>query len=274
MKRLEDFCDYLLIKKGFEKITINNYRKTLNKFIRDLKTEQPSQEEAEKYIGQIIKNEYSYSHIINSSIAVERYMEFLGQPIKIARPRKPQTLVTKDVLTEGEIARMVAATINKREEAMLGVLIYGGLRNKEVCNLKVRDIDFENCLIKVIAGKFKKDRIIPITKECIKTIQNYLRDFPRNNDYLFTTIVEDKKYNGWALRKRIKVISKRAKIKKRVYPHLLRHTLATHLLSKGMNIVAVQKVLGHERIETTMRYIHLSPQKIQSEYQYYIPNYT
>ena len=271
---LNEFFDYLIVKKGFEKVTIENYKRVISKFVKDVGAEQPTQEQVEKYIVDIVKRDCSYSHIVNSSVTLERYMEFLGKPIKIARPRKPKTLVAKEILTEGEVARMLAVTKNDRENAMLSVLVYGGLRNKELCNLKVKDIDIDNFLIKIFGGKFKKDRIVPTTKECIKIIQDYLRDFPREvNKYLFTTMVKNKQYNGWALRKRIKIIAKRAKIKKRVYPHLLRHTLATHLLSKGMNIVAVQKILGHERIETTMQYIHLSPQKIRSEYQYYVPNY-
>lgn len=271
---LNKFIDYLLIKKGFEKITLLNYKGTIGKFIRDTETETPDQAQSEKYITEIIKRGCSYSHIVNSSVIVERYMEFLGKPIKIARPRKPKTLVAKDVLTEGEVARMMAETMNDRENTMLGLLVYGGLRNKEVCNLKVRDVDTHNSLVKIFGGKFKKDRIVPLAKECIKTAQDYLSAYPRESEkHLFTTLAGNKQYNGWALRKRIKAIAHRAKIKKRVHPHLLRHTLATHLLNKGMNIVAVQKILGHERIETTMQYIHLSPEKISSEYQYYVPNY-
>lgn len=257
---------------GFENITVENYKRVLKKFFRDLGTEKPKKRQAEEYLAEMRKKDYSYSHIVNSGIAIKRYMEFIGRPIKFERPRKPKTLPTKDILTEGEIARMFAATKNNREKAMIAILAFCGLRNKEVCSLKVKDIDLDNNLVKVLGGKFKKDRIVPISRECSKIIINYLNDYPRNSP-LFTTLREGKQYTGWALRKRVKVVAKRAGIKKRVYPHLFRHSFISHLINKGANLVAVQQFAGHSKIETTMQYTHLTPRRIQQEYQFFIPSY-
>lgn len=273
MIKKESFDDCLW-KKGFGEITIGNYKRVLKKFLKDLETETPSKEQAEKYLVEMRKKDYSYSHISNSMIVIGSYMDFIGVKIEIKKPRRPNELPAKDILTEGEIARMLAACNNIREQAMLGILVYCGLRNKETINLKVQDIDFENNCIRIIGGKFKKDRIVPISKDLLSILIGYLREYKKNEKtMLFSTLSRENHYTGGDLRKRIKAIACRAKIKKRTYPHLLRHSLITHLLERGANIIAVQQIAGHSDIKTTMRYTHFSPRKIYQEYMYYIPSY-
>lgn len=272
MNNPEKFYDYLLLKRGFEKITIDGYKSTLNRFFNNIKTIKPSIKQAENYLLEIRKRDYSYSYISGTLVAIKKYMDFIKRPIVVERPRKPKTLPIKDILTEGEIARMFAATKNNREKAMLAILSYCGLRNSEVCRLTVKNIDLENNLVKVIGGKFKKDRIVPMSRECSKIIIDYLNEYYRNG-LLFITLMGGKQYNGGALRKMVKVVAKRAKIDKRVYPHLFRHSFISHLISKGANVVAVQQFAGHANLSTTMLYTHLTPKKIRQEYEYYMPNY-
>jgi len=274
MKRLEQFCDKLLVKNGFELITVEGYKGTLKRFLKELGTDKPKRKQAETYLADMRKKDYSYSHIANSGVAITRYMQFIGKAIEWHRPRRPNTLPTREILTEGEIARILAATKNSREKAMIGILAYCGLRNKELCTLKLKNIDMDNNLIKVIGGKFKKDRIVPMSKECCKTIIRYLRDYGKEKSRrLFITLVRKNDYNGCALRKMVKVVAKRAGIKKRVYPHLFRHSFITHLIDKGANVVAVQQFAGHSNIQTTMLYTHLTPSRIQKEYEFHIPSY-
>lgn len=271
MFKIEEFYDSLILQ-GYEKITINGYKKVLNKFLNE--NQNPNKEQAEYYLVEMRKRDYSYSHTKNSITIIKKYMEFIGRQIEIEQPRRPQELPTKEILTEGEVARILAETKNSREKAMLGILVYCGVRNKELCSIKVRNVDFENNIIKVLGGKFKKDRIVPMSRDCYRIILDYLKDYQREEkDYLFTTLVRNEQYNGWALRKTVKKVAIRAKIKKRVYPHLFRHTLITHLLEKGMNVIAVQQIAGHKNLETTMWYSHFSPQKVQSEFMYHIPSY-
>ena len=271
MTTRERFCDYLY-QKGYEKITIKEYKGTLDKFIKDIGKELPTRKEAEKYLIEMRKKDYSYSHNRNTTGIIRKYMEFIKRPIEIENPRRPTTMPTKEILTEGEVARMLAACKNIREKAMIGILVYCGLRNKEVCNLKVKDINLDDGFISVIGGKFKKDRIVPLSRDLFQILTNYLQEYPRKG-WLFTTLVRDNQYSGWDLRKRVKVIAKRAGLKKRVYPHLLRHSLITHLLEKGANVIAVQQLAGHANIKTTMIYSHFSPRKVRQEYIYYVPSY-
>ena len=270
----EQFYNSLLVKYGLELITVQNYRSTLKKFIKDVGTNKPKREQAESYLADMRKKNYSYSHIANSGVIISRYMEFIGRVIEWHRPRRPNTLPARDILTEGEIARILAAVNNSREKAMISILAYCGLRNKEVCQLKVKDVDLDNNLIKVIGGKFKKDRIVPMSRECSKSIIEYIKDYGRENKKrLFETLVRKNDYSGWDLRKMVKVVAKRAKIKKRTYPHLFRHSFISHLIDRGANIVAVQQFAGHSRIETTMLYTHLTPQRIRKEYEFFVPSY-
>lgn len=272
MATRERFYDYLY-QKGYEKITIKGYKRTLEKFIKDVGTEKPKKKVAEKYLIEMRKKDYSYSHNRNTTGIIRKYMEFIKKPIEIENPRRPTTLPSKDILTEGEIARMMAACKNVREKAIIGILAYGGLRNREVCNLKVKDVNLDEGYLKVIGGKFKKDRIIPLSKDLFQILVGYLKEYPRNKQWLFTTLVRDNQYTGGDLRKRVKVVANRAGIKKRVYPHLLRHSLITHLLERGANVIAVQQLAGHANLKTTMIYTHFSPRKIRQEYIYYVPSY-
>ena len=270
MTKPEKFYDSLRLK-GLEEVTILGYYRVLSKFIREL-GESPKKNQAKNYVLSILKQNYSYSHIRNTMAIIERYMTFIKKPIQFKRPRKPQELPVKDILTEGEIARMLAACQNSREASMVALLAYCGLRNKEVCRLRTECMDLDNGYIRVIGGKFKKDRLVPISKEGTKILNQYLKEYPRNSP-VFTTLKENKIYNGWALRKMIKKVARNAGVKKRVYPHLMRHGFITHLLERGANVIAVQQYAGHSSIKTTMRYTHFSPKKLNQEYHYFMPNY-
>lgn len=271
---IENFYDTLYARFGFGKITVDGYRRTLTKVLRDLGTQKPTAGQLEKYIAEMHKKSYSYSHLRNTIIIVERYSQFIKRPVKLARPRKPQPMI-KEILSEAEVVRILTATNNIRERAALSLLIYTGIRNKELCNLRVKDVDFENNVIKVFGGKFNKDRAVNIQKDGIRAVSEYLGEYGRETDsWLFTTLVRGSQYNGWALRKLVKVVSRRAKIKKRVYPHLFRHTIASLLVQKGANLMTVMSLLGHKNYATTLLYAQFSPQRVAQEYNFYCPTFS
>jgi site-specific recombinase XerD len=272
MNRPEQFYNAMSVREGLGEVTIGGYRRVLTKFFRDVGTDEPKLSHIENYIAGTKKRGCSYSHIANTSVALERYMAFIKRPIKLKRPRKPKQII-KNTLTEGEVARILAATKNERERAMLAILVYSGIRNKELCSLKPEDIDFNNQYLRVIDGKGSKDRVVYISRDCVKSIIEYIGKYARRDTYLFTTLVQDKQYNGWALRKMVKVVSKRAGVKKRVYPHLFRHSLACNLLQRGANIMTIKEQLGHQDLRTTMIYAHSTPQRVQQEYNFYCPTY-
>ena len=266
---IENFYNYLLVQEGLQKITLEGYRKVLTKFFKE--NDHFNRETVEAYVAKMRQGDYSYSHVANTSVAFEKLSRFLKKPIKLGRPRKPKQLI-KNTLTEGEIARMLAACKNTRERALLAILIYTGLRNKELCQLKTEDVDIGNQNVRVIEGKGSKDRVVYFTSECGQMVSEYKSEY-KPNHVLFFTLVLHNPYNGWALRKMVKVVAKRAGVRKRVYPHLFRHSLACNLLNRGANIMTIQALLGHSDIRTTMIYAKSSPQRIRQEYMFYNPSY-
>jgi len=274
-QEIKNFEKYLLFKDGTEEITINAHGENIKRMLTQIQTINPSIQQIEDYVFKLYKNEkeYSYNHIVNNLASIEKYVRFKGKEVKFARPKKPKRLIT-GFLTEAEVSRIINTSKNIREKTIITLLAYSGIRNKELCNLKVCDIDLGDNTVRVIKGKNSKDRIINISAECTRIIMKYLSDFPReDNDYLFTSLKHNNKYRTWDLRKLVRVLSKRVGINKRVYPHLFRHSLASNLLKRGANILMIQQQLGHDYLESTMIYLHSCPQRIKSEYEFYKPAY-
>ncbi|MFA6171967.1 MAG: tyrosine-type recombinase/integrase [Patescibacteria group bacterium] len=270
---LFEFEKFLMVKKGISSVTIGGYRGTVKRALKKFRTFDPTHEDIETYIHKMYEREYSYSHVVNTSLSLEWYMNFIKNPLKLGRPKKPRTII-KDVLTEAEITLLINASKNIREKAMVSILAYSGIRNGELCNLRVHDVNLGDNMVRVIKGKGQRDRMVNISGDCTRILLDYLREYPRkSDDHFFTTLKRHNKYSSHDLRKVIKNLARRAKLNKRVYPHLLRHSLATNLIRRGANITLVQRQLGHSFIETTMVYIRSFPQRIQNEYNLYIPSY-
>jgi len=268
-----DFRRYLLVMKGISDITIQGYVGSLKPAFKRIKSTRPTHEEIIDYIAWMYGEEYSYGYLVSTSLALEWWTKFHNYPIKLGRPRKPRTII-KDVLTEAETTRMIASAKNIREKAIITLLAYSGVRNKELCGLRVCDINLGDNMVRVLAGKGKRDRLIHISGDCSRVMLEYLNEYQRTpEDYLFTTLARDKKYTGWALRRLTHLLSTRADIRKRVYPHLLRHSLAVNLLRRGCNLVLIQRQLGHAYISSTEIYIASFPQQVQSQYHLFIPSF-
>lgn len=272
-EQLEKFGVYLLVRRGLASYTITGYQGGVRRFLNKTETIAPSIEQVENYIACMRQTNFSYNHVINTSLALERYMEFLGQPLRLGRPRKPKRTI-KDTLSEAEIARLIGACKNIRERAILVLLAYSGVRAKELCNLKVSDLNSANQNLYIRGGKGNKDRIACIPPECLSIILEYLSAFTRTpEELLFTTLRRKNPYTTSDLRKLTKVVAKRAGLTKRVYPHLLRHSLATNMLNRGAAIYTIQYQLGHACMETTMIYLHPGLRRIRNEYLFYAPTY-
>jgi len=269
---LREWGEWLLVNKGLGLVTINGYQGAIRPFLKRHNTLNPTKQQAHDHIVWMYSKEYSYSHIVNTSLSMEWYFKWQGQKLKLGRPKKPRTII-KNTLSEAEVTRILSTAKNSKERAIIAVLAYSGIRNKELCNLRVCDVNLGDNAIRVFKGKGNRDRAICISGDCARILIDYLNDYPRSEEeYLFTTY-QGNQYTGWSLRKVVNVLSDRAKTNKRVYPHLFRHSLATNLLNRGASLTTVQNQLGHVFIESTLIYAHSRPQRIQSEYQIYCPSY-
>lgn len=274
-QEIKYFERYLLFKDGTKKITINAHCENIKRMLRNLQTINPSIYEVENYVFNLYNNEkkYSYNHIANNLASIEKYVRFKGKEVKFARPKKPKRLI-KDFLSESEVSRIISACKNIREKAIITLLAYSGIRNKELCDLRVCDLDFGENTVRVLKGKNSKERVVNMSGECTKVLIKYLSEFPREeSDYLFTSLIHNNRYRTWDLRKLVRVVSKREKIDKRVYPHLFRHSLASNLLKRGASIFMIKEQLGHDYLESTLIYLHSCPQRTKLEYDFYKPAY-
>ena len=109
----------------------------------------------------------------NTSLAVEHCARFKGMDVMLGRPRKPKRIV-QNVLSEIRNLRLIQATRNPREKAIISLLAYSGIRNSELCAIRRKDIDLGDNRLKVLGGKGKKDRIANISAECTKVLIEYL----------------------------------------------------------------------------------------------------
>ncbi len=269
---LKEFNNFLLLDKGLKEITRNGHLRSISVILK--KIEIPTRENFREYIIGMHEKDYSNSHIINTIKSIEYFTEFKGVPITFAKMRRPKKLI-EDYLTEAEISCMIRATKNIREMTMIVFLAFSGVRNREFCNIKVKDIDFGNNQVLIRQGKFSRDRRVNLGYKAINILVQYLTEHKKDReDYLFTTIKNNNKYGVGDLRKLIKTISKRANIGRRVFPHIFRHSLATNLILRGANILLVKEQLGHNDIQTTMNYIQRLPiQVIKTQYDYHAPAY-
>jgi site-specific recombinase XerD len=175
---------------------------------------------------------------------------------KIKRPRRVQKM--PEVLSLDEVERMIASTANIKHRAMLTVMYSAGLRRMELLQLKPGDIDSERMLIKVKQGKGKKDRYTLLSSKALDLLRLHYR-FNRPKTFLFEPNGRAGRQVGeTTIEKIVKRSAERAKITKNISCHTLRHSFATHLLEKGVNIKLIQEFLGHTSIKTTSRYLHLT----------------
>jgi len=271
-KLLEDFSQYLISRRGLAEVTVFSYAQTIRR-LSPVLSFYPSPQDIDQYICTMRKKGGSYSHIVNTSLALERYMEFLESPIKLGRPKKPRPLI-RSTLTEAEVSLIIHAAKNVRERAILSLLAYSGLRSKELCNLRVGDIDLGRQVVRVRDGKGRKDRLACISGVCVETLIEYIHSRSGViNDRLFVTAVKGSPYRGQDLTKLVHVVSRRAGITKRIWPYLFRHSLATNMLHRGAHLLAIKEQLGHAFIETTMIYLHSAPERMHMEYRMYAPSY-
>ena len=164
------------------------------------------------------------------------------------------------VLSQEEVARLMDSAQNLMHRTMLMMLYATGLRRAELCHLKVSDIDSERMVIHVRQGKGGRDRHVLLSPKLLETLREYWR-WMKPKTYLFPGTV-----NNWRADVPIteKIVwtavakaAKHAGIAKHVAPHTLRHSFATHMLEAGVDILTLQRILGHRHISTTMRYLHL-----------------
>jgi site-specific recombinase XerD len=185
------------------------------------------------------------------------YGTTLGRPDQvpfIRYGRRPKTLPC--VLSPDEVSRLFAAARAGRERMLLQTAYACGLRLSEVLHLEVTAIDSARLLVHVHQGKGQKDRLVPLSLRLLAELRAYWRRY-RPQRWLFANATGQQPLCAGTVQRLFKRVLRRARIAKPASMHTLRHSFATHLLEAGVDILTVQKMLGHRQLSTTARYLHL-----------------
>ena len=159
------------------------------------------------------------------------------------------------VLSRQEVDALLQCTPNLKHRTFFSALYACGLRLSEAANLKIADIDSHRMMIRVAHGKGNKQRHVPLSPRLLTELRAYWIKY-RPSDFLFPGKTPDRAYADTSIQKAIKKSAAQAKIKKRVSPHVLRHSYATGLLEAGVDLLTISRLLGHKSFTTTMVYLH------------------
>lgn len=278
---IELFLEYKAVEEGLNiKSTIPDYKddfKVFLKYFPNIKTVDDLNDELiDNFIYEQSLNDLKSSTISRRISTIKNFFLFLENE-KIATnlvkevilPKKEKHIPT--FLSIDEIKNLLSVfdetkPIEYRDKTMVLVMYSAGLRVSELINLEKRSINFEEKLI-TLKGKGNKERFVPLNYIALEYLNNYLSQNKNNkvfskSKYLFINKKDGKPLTRQYFFVELNKYAKRAGIDKKISPHTLRHSFATHLLENGADLRVVQELLGHSKIETTQIYTHLSTKKI------------
>lgn len=290
---IEDFLNYLAVERGLAQNTLLAYRRDLAKYAGFLEKKGVknldgiNKDHVTNFMFDQKSHELSASSITRNLAAIKTFHKFLVRE-RLAK-EDPTNLVdtpklwkrVPEALSLQEIELILEATKGKskqcvRDRAILELFYASGMRVSELVNLKVDSINFDVGYVRCI-GKGSKERIIPIGKSAKEAVKKYcdnvrpaLAQKHEFTPFLFLSRL-GKKISRQSIWKLIKFYAKKAKIKKEIKPHILRHTFATHLLEHGADLRSVQEMLGHADISTTQIYTHVDKERLRTIHKEFHP---
>jgi len=295
-----DFLNHLQNERNYSPMTIDSYRRDIDKFFVFLAKEDCFMDDVDlivirNFLTEEINNGISkrsckrrlsslhhfYGYLVQNSYVKINPFNYISSPK--TEKKLPHVLYREEVEALLKANRQRKDDLMIRDQAILEILYYCGVRASELINVKLIDINVRNRSLRVF-GKGRKERIVPFTSDCANTISQYLKesrpvlklkydehpDFDKNG--------KKKEYNNLILNNNGKALTLRGleyildKIEEKtgeyvdLHPHLLRHSFATQLLSNGADLRVIQELLGHSSINTTQIYTHVSEEKVKKEY--------
>jgi site-specific recombinase XerD len=228
-------------------------------FINDIPLEDLTNRDVEHFIEDVfVPRKYSISTHRQFISAMKLFIIFYPnthiENLSLTRPKRSKFL--PNILSKEEIIDILRCTKNLKHRAILALIYSAGLRIGELLNLQLKHIDIDRRQIIVKNSKGRKDRNVILAESFIPLMLNYLSTY--NPNTFFTEGKPSQKYSAASIRAFLKRSCKAAKITKKVTPHTLRHSYATHLLENGIDLRYIQELLGHSKPETTMLYTHVS----------------
>ena len=282
---IEPFIDYLTVERGLSPNTLQAYRRDLCQFRDWLKKNFLQVDSA--LIGNYLatlREKGNKSRTLNRKLSVVRmFYKFLytegktdHNPVEgVSSPRLGRKIPS--FLSEKEVeALLETPSVDEqygiRDRAILEVVYGAGLRISELINLNLTDLNLKGGWVKVL-GKGSKERIVPLGREACRWVRIYLRKRRIETTDKLSLFCNryGKRLSRQACWKIIKKYSQKAGITKKISPHTLRHSFATHLLSRDADLRFVQELLGHTNISTTQIYTHITQERLKKVYKKYHP---
>lgn len=286
-KQLVDYISYLQDIKKFSAHTIKAYRQDITQFLNymDKHNLAIQKEGIRDFISEIFIKTRNKTTVSRKIYAIKSFFTFLlkngiidKNPVDaISIPKIDKKI--PEILTIEEMTAFLDQLPEKnfiqlRNKAIFELLYATGLRISELTHLKPTDIDFENRLLRVM-GKGKKERIVPFNNTARDILSSYYREMKKTNktscDYIFVNMRGNRITERSIERILQDSYQQVMQSEKRVYPHLFRHSFATHLLQRGANLRIIQELLGHSNLSTTERYTSLNFSDLLRVYKKFHP---
>jgi len=290
------FVSYLLNERKYSNNTAKAYEQDISEFLgflslNALSYEDVDQELIRAYLLDLINLGLSKSTIKRHLAALKHFFQYLYTKGRIkvdyfelvTSPKLEKKL--PDFLTDEEIKKLFDANrmrtdkLAVRDQALLELMYASGLRASEVVNLTLQSVNLSERVVRVI-GKGNKERIVPFTKSAGQALKDYLenlrpalisRDLSQNKTNSFFVNNQGKRLTYRGLEYIMCEIEKKTGCYVKLHPHKLRHSFATHLLSKGADLRTIQEMMGHESIGTTQVYTHVTYSEMQDVYKSAFP---
>jgi len=289
---LDQFLHYLIVEKGLSKNTIEAYSHGLSRFLNHLKEkgvheiQEIGKFHVRGFLLSLRKKNLSTRTIVRNLVVVRTFFRFLVQegilganPIEnLESPKVEKNL--PEILTLREIEQLLErpdrqTPLGKRDRAMLEMLYATGMRVSELTQLPTHQVSLEGGYV-LLYGKGSKERIVPLGSEAIRWVLLYLKESRgvlakgKESPFLFINR-SGKPMSRQRFWKSLKDYARKAGLRKRITPHLLRHSFASHLLEGGADLRSVQMMLGHADISTTQIYTHVTGERLKKVHQHYHP---
>ncbi|MED3762544.1 tyrosine recombinase XerC [Ureibacillus sp. FSL K6-8385] len=287
MQALDEFLRVIQIEKNFSVHTVKEYERDITQFITFLHSEgvndlnEAEYLHARLFVTRLYEEKLSRATISRKISAIRTFFRFLNRDygidvspfLSLYHPKKEKLL--PDFFYEDELEQLFAANKGNdfksiRNMALLELLYATGIRVSECVSIELDDIDFHYSILRVM-GKGRKERIVPFGQYAHEALLRYINEAR-------PFIMKDKKHNrlfvnmrGGELTARgvrhiLNEMIKNASLHTKIYPHMLRHTFATHLLNNGADLRTVQELLGHANLSSTQIYTHVTKEHLRSTY--------
>lgn len=255
--------------RNFAPRTIKSYVEQVAQFARYFgrSPEQLGAEEIRRYQIHLVQEKKVAWSTLNQAVCALRflYRVTLAQDWAVTHipyARRPKRLPT--VLSADEVQRLLACVQFLKARLVLSTAYAAGLRISEATHLKVTDLDSSRMMIRIRQGKGAKDRCVPLSRRLLEELRAYWR-LERPADWLFPGGHDRREpIHPSSVQRVCHQAAQAAGINKHVTPHTLRHSFATHLLEAGVDLPAIQRLLGHRSVQTTMIYLHVRQQRLHA----------